>query len=49
MNDDLITKLEDFSKRGELVKFAGEPVSESELHIFLDTVELILTEMNKRK
>lgn len=49
VNDDLITKLEDFSKRGELVKFAGEPVSESELHIFLDTVELILTEMNKRK
>ncbi len=48
INDNLIRKLEDFFKRGELVKFAGEPVSESELHIFMDTVELILTEMNKR-
>ncbi|RLD14339.1 hypothetical protein DRI50_05560 [candidate division KSB1 bacterium] len=48
IGDGLIQKLKDFFERGELVKFAGEPVSESELHIFLDTVELILNEMNKR-
>ncbi len=45
---DLITKLEDFFKRGELVKFAGEPISESELLLFMDSVELILNEMNKK-
>lgn len=44
----LIGKLEEFFKRGELVKFAGEPISESELLIFLDSVELILSEMNKK-
>ncbi len=48
LDERLLEKLEDFFKRGELIKFAGEPLSESELHIFLDTVELILTEMNKR-
>ncbi len=48
LNDDLLAKLDDFFKRGELVKFAGEPLSESELQIFSDTLELILGDMNKR-
>ncbi len=48
LSDDLLDKLEQSFKKAELVKFAGEPVSESDLHFFVDTLELILNEMNKR-
>ncbi|NOX88575.1 MAG: hypothetical protein GXO77_06085 [Calditrichaeota bacterium] len=44
----VLSKLEQFYQRAELVKFAGEPVNETELHFFIDTVELLLQEMNKR-
>ncbi len=46
---DLIVKLEQLFERAERVKFAAEPVSESELHFFVDTMELLLQEMNKKE
>ncbi len=49
VNAETIKKLEHLFERAELVKFAAEPVNESELHFFVDTVELLLSEMNKRK
>ncbi len=45
---DTVSKLEQLFQRAELVKFAGEPVNESELYFFIDSVELLLQEMNKR-
>jgi len=46
---EVINKLEQLFERAELVKFAGEPVSESELHFFIDTMELLLNELNKKE
>lgn len=48
LKEEFLAKLEQVFRKAELVKFAGEPVSETDLHLFIDTVELILTEMNKR-
>ena len=48
LSDELLDKLEQAFNKAELVKFAGEPVSESDLHFFVDTLELILNEMNKK-
>lgn len=49
VNDELLSKLEQLFERAELVKFAGEPVNESELHFFIDTMELLLKELNKKE
>ncbi len=49
IGSELINKLEQLYERAELVKFAGEPVSESELHFFIDTTELLLSELNKKE
>ncbi len=46
---EVINKLEQLYERAELVKFAGEPVSESEVHFFIDSVELLLNELNKKE
>ncbi|MCD6376349.1 MAG: hypothetical protein J7L94_12530 [Caldisericaceae bacterium] len=46
---EVINKLEQLFERAELVKFAGEPVSESEVHFFIDSVELLLNELNKKE
>ncbi len=37
---ELLEKLERFYRQSELSKFAGEPISESDFHIFADTAEL---------
>lgn len=37
---DLLEKLERFYRQSELSKFAGEPISESDFHLFADTAEL---------
>ena len=48
VSQEILSKLEQLFERAELVKFAGEPVNEGELHFFIDTTELLLTEMNKK-
>jgi hypothetical protein len=42
MSDDLFRRAADFYNRADMVKFAGEMISESEFHSLFDTVELIL-------
>ncbi len=42
LNKDLLGKLERFYRQSELSKFAGEPISESDFHLFADTAELIV-------
>jgi len=37
-----LERLEDFLIRADLIKFAGEPVTESDFHRYYDTIELIL-------
>ena len=38
----LLERLEEFLDRADLVKFAGEPVTEAEVHRYYDTIEVIL-------
>ncbi len=45
-DQNLLNKLKEIYDRAELVKFAGEPVSAGELHIFYDTIELTLQRLN---
>jgi hypothetical protein len=42
VSDSTLTKLKTFYDRYELIKFAGEQISENELHLLIDTVELII-------
>ncbi len=49
VKQEVLTRLEQLFERAELIKFAGEPVSESELHFFIDTAELLFTDMNKKE
>ncbi len=46
INSDLLKKLDQFYQQSELSSFAGESISESDFHLFADTVEMILTELN---
>ena len=39
---DLLQKLERLYRQGELSQFAGESISDSDFHLFTDTVELLL-------
>ncbi len=41
-----LDKLDEMYQRSELSKFAGEKISESEFHLFLDTAEMILNKIN---
>ncbi len=46
LGNDLIEKVKSLSVRSELNQFAGEEISESDFHLFYDTVELLLKKMN---
>jgi len=41
-----LDKLDEMYQRSELSKFAGEKISETEYHLFLDTAEMILKKIN---
>jgi len=42
LNDDTYIRMQDFYERADMIKFAGEALSESEFHRLFDTVELVL-------
>jgi hypothetical protein len=42
LSDDTFIRLQDFYHRSDMIKFAGEPLSESEFHRLIDIVELVL-------
>lgn len=46
IDSEVLGKLDDMFQRSELSKFAGEKISETEYHLFLDTAELILKYIN---
>lgn len=45
VDKDLELKLEALYKRGELTKFAGESLNQTEFHLYYDSVELLLKHM----
>jgi len=44
---ELLNKLEKLYRQGELSKFAGENISEADFHLFADTVEMVISNVNE--
>jgi hypothetical protein len=48
LDNDIKVKLNALYERSELIKFAGENVSQSDFHMYYDTVELFLKNINDK-
>ena len=46
---EIVEKLAAFNKKAELNKFAGEDMETADFHLFYDTVEQLLNELNKER
>ncbi|MBN2424812.1 MAG: hypothetical protein JXR46_02710 [Calditrichaceae bacterium] len=49
VDESIINKLKQYSDMINLSRFAGENISESDLHLFIDTFEQLLNELNNRQ
>ena len=45
LDEDLKQKIARFYEQSELSKFAGEPITEAQFHLFADTVELVINHL----
>jgi hypothetical protein len=47
LNEDVFTRMQDFYQRADMIKFAGEQLSETEFHRLYDIVELVLEQQKE--
>lgn len=48
IDDTLISKIDEFYRRSERTRFAGEALSQSDFHLYYDSVELVLKQLSEQ-
>jgi hypothetical protein len=48
-SEDVLARIDEFYKQGERTRFAGEPVTQSDMHLYYDTIELILGKLHEQE